>query len=604
MAVLLTCNKISKHFGDRELFRELSISFADDEHIGLLGPNGAGKTTLLKALADLVQVDDGEINRRRSARIGFLPQEDRFAPDATVWSVLFGALADDALEEHDRETQVNIAISRFGLGDAHRAVSGLSGGWRKRLALAREIVRRPDLLLMDEPTNHLDMEGIQWLEEFLAGVSFSFLVVSHDRYFLERVTNRVVELNPLYPEGYFSVSGAYSQFLEKRADYLESLRAQESTLANIVRREDAFLRSNSKAQRTKSKSRIEEAYRLKDELRELKNRNAQTVTAGIDFENTGRKSQKLVVADGLAKTLGGRLLFTDVSFLLSPGTRLGLLGCNGSGKTTLIRMIAGTLTPDVGTIERADGLRVVVFDQMREALPKELPLRQALAAGKDDTVDFRGRSTHISSWAKRFLFRVDQLNMPVGELSGGEQARVLIARLMLQPADVLILDEPTNDLDIASLDVLEESLLEFPGAVVLVTHDRFMLDRVCTEILGLDGAGGVGRYGDCAQWLAAQSEKSEDKKLDAKNTSKKAKAAGSRPRLTASERKELDDMESTIHEADEVIRQCELAMEDPAVASDHLEAEKRWQALESAKKHAQALYARWEELEAKVSEQR
>lgn len=604
MAVLLTCNKISKHFGDRELFRELSISFADDEHIGLLGPNGAGKTTLLKALADLVQVDDGEINRRRSARIGFLPQEDRFAPDATVWSVLFGALADDALEEHDRETQVNIAISRFGLGDAHRAVSGLSGGWRKRLALAREIVRRPDLLLMDEPTNHLDMEGIQWLEEFLAGVSFSFLVVSHDRYFLERVTNRVVELNPLYPEGYFSVSGAYSQFLEKRADYLESLRAQESTLANIVRREDAFLRSNSKAQRTKSKSRIEEAYRLKDELRELKNRNAQTVTAGIDFENTGRKSQKLVVADGLAKTLGGRLLFTDVSFLLSPGTRLGLLGCNGSGKTTLIRMIAGTLTPDVGTIERADGLRVVVFDQMREALPKELPLRQALAAGKDDTVDFRGRSTHISSWAKRFLFRVDQLNMPVGELSGGEQARVLIARLMLQPADVLILDEPTNDLDIASLDVLEESLLEFPGAVVLVTHDRFMLDRVCTEILGLDGAGGVGRYGDCAQWLAAQSAKSEDKKLDAKNTSKKAKAACSRPRLTASERKELDDMESTIHEADEVIRQCELAMEDPAVASDHLEAEKRWQALESAKKHAQALYARWEELEAKVSEQR
>ena len=221
MATLLTCKAISKHFGTRELFEDLSISFADKEHVGFLGPNGAGKTTFLKILAGLVHPDSGEISKRRSARIGFLPQEDRFSPGATVETVLADAIADQPFEQHEHDTQVNIILSKFGFDQAHRPVEELSGGWRKRLALAREVIQRPDLLLMDEPTNHLDLEGIQWLEEMLLGAPFAFLAVSHDRYFLERVTHRVVELNPIYPEGYFSVSGSYSMFLEKRADFLE-----------------------------------------------------------------------------------------------------------------------------------------------------------------------------------------------------------------------------------------------------------------------------------------------------------------------------------------------------------------------------------------------
>jgi ATP-binding cassette subfamily F protein uup len=603
MATLLTCNAISKHFGARDLFHGLSISFADGEHVGFLGPNGAGKTTFLRILAGLIQADSGEISRRRAARIGFLPQEDRFAGGATVETTLAAALDDQPWEAHDRDTQVNIMLSKFGFDDARRPVEELSGGWRKRLALAREIIQRPDLLLMDEPTNHLDLAGIQWLEELLAGAAFAFVIVSHDRYLLESATNRVVELNPIYPESYFSVSGNYSKFLEKRADFLEAQQAQQASLANIVRREAAFLKSNSKAQRTKSKARIEEAHRLHEVLRDLQHRNAQTQAAGIDFSATGRKSRKLLEARGLAKSLGNKLLFKDVSLLLSPGTRLGLLGANGSGKTTLIRVLTGDLPPDAGRVDSADNLRVVVFDQRREQLPQDVPLRRALV-DRGDSVDFRGQSVHITSWARRFLFRVDQLDMPVSELSGGEQARVLIARMMLRPADVLILDEPTNDLDIGSLDVLEDSLRDFPGAIVLVTHDRFMLDRICTEMLSLDGNGRVGRYGDWAQWQAAQVRRVLESDEDAAKTKpKKMKTKPVGDGLTASERKELQEMESVIQEAEERLKQCALAMAHPEIAGDLLKAQERWAEWQAAKNRVEALYARWEELEARKRSQ-
>ncbi len=599
MAILVTCSEMSKHYGTRTIFEELSIGFGDDERVGFIGPNGSGKTTFLKIVAGLDSSDGGEIIRRRGARIGYLPQDDLFSDGATVESALGEALADHPMEPYERDTQVSIMLSKVGFENPQQTVETLSGGWRKRLAVAREMIQEPDLLVMDEPTNHLDLEGIQWLEKTLVAAPFAFVAVSHDRYFLERVTTRVVELNPVYPDGFFSSSGSYSMFLEKRADFLEAQQAQQVSLSNIVRREVAFLKSNSKAQRTKSKSRVEEAYRLKDELRDLQQRNAQTSVAGIDFDNSGRRTRKLLEAAGLAKSFGGRLLFTDVSLFLSPGTRVGLLGGNGSGKTTLIRVLTGDLPPDAGTIATAEGLRVVVFDQKREKLPQDVSLREALA-GKNESVEFRGRNVHVTAWAKQFLFQPTQLDLPVHDLSGGEQARVLIARLMLQPADLLVLDEPTNDLDIASLDVLEESLIEFPGAVVLVTHDRYMLDRICTEILGLEGQGEVGRYADCAQWQTAQNRKVGGRGAKSKKgkSKKSGKIAGSNG-LTASERNELRDMEQAIMDADAHVEACRRAAEDPTVSGDQVEAMNRWEELEAARKRVEVLYARWEELEGK-----
>jgi ATP-binding cassette subfamily F protein uup len=609
MATLLTCRQVCKAYGTKELFSDLSIGFADDERVGFLGPNGAGKTTFLKILAGIEKADRGEVNMRRGARVGYLPQDDRFPEGGTVYSVLIDALADHDMEPYERDTEVAIIITKFGFPNEDQPVEELSGGWRKRLSIARQVIRTPDLLLMDEPTNHLDIEGIVWLEELLIKAPFAFLAVSHDRYFLERVTTRVVELNPIYPEGCFSVSGTYSMFLDKRADFLESQKAQQETLANIVRREAAFLKSNSKAQRTKSKSRIDEAYRLHDELRELQGRNAQTATAGIAFDGTGRQTKKLIEATGLAKSLGGRTLFHDISVTLAPGTRLGLVGNNGSGKTTFIRVLTGDLPADEGKIKNADALSIVLFDQRREELPQEISLRRALAPGGDSVV-FRGRPTHVTAWAKRFLFRVEQLDMPVRDLSGGEQARILIARLMLKPADVLVLDEPTNDLDISSLDILEESLADFPGAIVLVTHDRFMLDRICNEVVGFDGVGGARTYANCAQWESDMDRRAAEAEASAKAAAKRggakageAKRSGDKSKssgITAAEQKELQTIEATIREAEAEVEKHQRSVEDPAIAANHVELEKRWASLETARKRVETLYARWTELESRA----
>jgi ATP-binding cassette subfamily F protein uup len=545
-------------------------------------------------LAGLEKPDAGRITRRKQARIVFLPQEESFPDGTTVRGVLASSAAESSLEDHAQNAQISRLLRAFHFDDPEAIARNLSGGLKKRLAIAEAFAQSPDLLLLDEPTNHLDLEGINELGVLLSNADFAFVAVSHDRCFLEQVTNRVVELNPVYPDGFFSVSGSYSQFVQKRDEYHQSQTAHEESLSNIVRREEAFLRSNSKAQRTKSKDRIDEAYRLKDQLRDLRSRNATATPAGIDFEGTGRKTIKLLHANGVRKSLGGRLLFTDFSMLLSPGMRVGILGSNGSGKTTLIRVLTGAIPPDEGSVEFAEGLRIVVFDQQREQLPKHLTLREALA-GAHDRVEFGGKTVHISAWAKRFLFSMDQLNMPVGTLSGGEQARILIARLMLRPADLLVLDEPTNDLDISSLEVLEQSLLEFAGAAILVSHDRFLMDRVCTEMVGLGPGGDVGRYGNATQWLSKRRQPSLTKRPAAPAKGPRSPA---KPRLSASQRKELDEIEDRILDGEARVVELEQSLQDPSIGGDHVESQVRWQALLDARRDVERLFERWQELEA------
>ncbi|HWP73985.1 MAG TPA: ABC-F family ATP-binding cassette domain-containing protein, partial [Methylomirabilota bacterium] len=508
-SLLLSCEAVGKAYGTRSLFEELSFGLFEGDQVGLVGPNGAGKSTLLKILADLESPDRGRRSLRGGVRVGYVPQDPAFPPGGTVEDVVASALS--AVDEADRPGRIAHALGRAGFADGRPEVAALSGGWQKRLAIARELAAEPDVLLMDEPTNHLDVDGILWLEALLAERARACLVVSHDRYFLEHVATRMLEIDRKYPSGLFETDGRYSEFLVRRDEFLRGQAAYEESLANTVRREIEWLRRGAKARSTKAKGRIKEADRLIEELRDARTRGA-TRTAGIDFVASGRRTRELLVARGLTKALGGRRLVRGLDLIITPGVRVGLMGPNGSGKTTLLNLLAGALEPDAGSIERADGLRTVRFEQQRAWLDPDLPLRRALAP-EGDAVVFQGRNVHVAAWAKRFLFPPEHLEVPVGRLSGGEQARIHIARLMREPADLLILDEPTNDLDIPTLDVLEESLAAFEGGLVLVTHDRFMLDRIATVIVALDGQGGAETFADYAQWEGARRERAPTSKL-------------------------------------------------------------------------------------------
>lgn len=603
--ILLSCESISKSYGVRSLFTNLTLALFEGDHVGLIGPNGSGKSTLLKILAGLEPPDDGTRTLRGHTRVGYVPQEPSFLVGFSIEQVLQQTLIDAGRDPHEEGGRIARALSIGTFPDPEQLVETLSGGWRKRLAITQALLLEPDVLLMDEPTNHLDVEGILWLERLLKNRAKAFLVISHDRRFLESIATRMVELNRCYPEGRFDAKGRYSDFLEQRDAALQAQADYQSSLANRVRREVEWLRRGPKARTTKAKGRIQSAGKLIEELDQVEARAAQS-TIGIDFAASGRKSKQLLVAEQVTKSFEGRPVVTNLDLLLSPGQRLGLLGPNGSGKTTLLRLLAGTLEPDAGTIMRADGLRIVSFEQHRESLDQAASLRRALAP-TGDAVIYQGRSVHLASWAKRFLFRPEQLDLPVSRLSGGEQARLLIAQLMLQPADLLILDEPTNDLDIPTLDVLEDSLLEFPGALVLVTHDRWLLDRVSTMLLALDGTGRVEWFADYAQWENAQERAAgsetganEENPTSTTNGEGAETATVRKPKkLSYREQKEWGTIEDTILKAEEQVATCQAAMQDPAVVSNAAELQARSEALVAAQAEVERLYARWAELDEK-----
>jgi ATP-binding cassette subfamily F protein uup len=589
MPVLLSVESLTKSFTSRPLFENLTFTISEGDHIGLVGPNGSGKSTLLKILAGVEQPDSGTRAVRKGVRIGYVPQDAVFTPGMTVEDVLADVLKHE--DDYEKSSGIARALGKAGFTDRGMATDTLSGGWRKRLAIARELALEPDVLLLDEPTNHLDVEGILWLESLLESEPEAFVVVSHDRYFLENTARRMLELSRAYSAGLLQTDGTYSEFLEKRDDLLKNEAAYQETLANLVRREMEWLRRGPKARTTKAKARITSAEKLIDELEEGRER-SRVSTAKIDFTASDRRTKRLWIGKGLAK----RNLFRHLDILLTPGTRLGVLGPNGSGKTTLLRTIVGEIAPDAGTIQQAERLRVVYFEQNRESLDPTLTLKRALAP-EGDSVAYRDRSIHVASWAKRFLFRPEQLDTSVSKLSGGEKARIVLARLMLKPADLLVLDEPTNDLDIPTLDVLEESLLEFPGALVLVTHDRYLLDRISTQILALDGTGRAEYFADYNQWEANRGVPSARPGV-APPTS--AALRPQRKRLSYLEQREFDAMEETVLAAEANLAEAKRRAEDPSIASEAAALQQRFAEVAAAQAEVDRLYQRWSELEAKL----
>ncbi len=597
--LILNAQSISKSFGATSLFREISFTVDEGDRIGLIGPNGSGKSTLLRILADQIEPDSGEVAARKYTRLSCVAQDSEFAPEDTVRSIIQEALRRTGVPESEWEARLRETLGRAGFTDLETEAITFSGGWRKRLAIVEALVQKPDVLLLDEPTNHLDLAGIEWLEGVLASASFACVVISHDRYFLENVATQMAELNRAYPGGLLRVSGNYSEFLEMKQEFLAAQSRRQDALENRVRIEKEWLRRGPKARATKSKARIDRANELIGELADLGGR-LQTKTAGIDFSATDRQTKRLVELEALQYSAGDRKLFDGLNFAITAGMRVGLVGPNGSGKTTLLRLLSGDLQEDAGTLKRANLLKVVYFEQNRQ-IDESLTLRRALAPDSDSVV-YQGRVIHVASWASRFLFTGEQLNQPVSRLSGGERARVLIANLMLQPADLLLLDEPTNDLDIATLEILEETLLEYPGALVLVTHDRYMLDRISNVVLGLDGLGGAERFADYSQWELWQAERKQQKEQAAKpNAKSAAPPSSSKKKLSYLEAREWADIEDRIASAEDTLQQKQSLLEDPAVAVDAAQLQSALAEAEEAKAAVDTLYARWAELEAKQS---
>jgi ATP-binding cassette subfamily F protein uup len=598
--VLLSIQDCHHQLGSAELFTGLDLGIDDGERLAIVGANGSGKSSLLKLMAGTMTPDSGRIARRSGALIAYVAQEEATDDPRPIEAALAANLTDRA--DHERDALVDRALREHGFPERGTKVSSLSGGWRKRLAIVAGLLPEPDLVLLDEPTNHLDLDGRRWLEATLRRSRQSCVVVSHDRWFLDRISTRVVELAKEYEGGCFSAQGDYAHFLDARDADREARRKEQAALANRHRREQDWLRRQPKARTTKNVARIKQAGDLGAQLSDLSRRNREAKRIDLGFQATGRQTQDLLLGEGLACDRGGRQLFAGLDVAVGPGERIGLIGGNGSGKSSLLACLAGELPLAGGRVKRAHGLRVATFDQTRSALDRSTTLARALSPEGDQVV-VGERTIHIRAWAQRFLFNHDRLDQVVGSLSGGEQARLLIAQLVRRPADLLVLDEPTNDLDIPALEVLEESLLDFPGGVLLVTHDRWLLDRVCTGFIALDGAGRWRRVGSYRQF-EDQEKQGVSSEKSAQNNGPAEPAGTDKPKPTGSglsfaEQKELRSLEGRIEKAEAALEEAANELSDPAintVASKLEPVQQRWQELRDK---VDGLYARWEELEAK-----
>ncbi|WP_321492803.1 ABC-F family ATP-binding cassette domain-containing protein [uncultured Desulfobacter sp.] len=601
MTVLVSVRQLCKAYGDDTLFTDLSFDVKPGEKLGLIGMNGSGKSTLLKLICGFSNPDEGEISVQPGQHLVYLAQEDEFDEDLTVEQILFNSLSSMEIQEKERHRRVNRALGLGGFTDAGTRTKELSGGWRKRLAITRAFCLEPDLLLLDEPTNHLDIAGILWLEQLLLAARFSFVAVSHDRAFLENVSSHTMEIARYYHGGVFKIQGNYLKFEQERDKYLEAQEKKQSSLASKMRREDQWLRQGAKARSTKAKYRIDQAEELRRELSEVKARNRQTARMDIDFSGTGRQTRKLLRVHNLTKGFGDKILFSGITFELGPGFCLGVVGDNGSGKSTFLSLIEQSMEPDQGTVKWAENLKTAVYHQNRTQLDPEMTLRDALNPAGGDSINYKGRPVHVVSWAKRFLFMPDQLDMPVGRLSGGEKARIVLAEIMRQPCDLLLLDEPTNDLDILSLEVLETSIKEFEGAVIIVSHDRYLMDRVCHRMLYLDNSEKPQFYREFSQILKARTQRDKTARPgEEKEKKEPAKPAPAKKMLFSFKDKyELEHIEEKILDAEQSVEDFTEQVQRPEVMQDPALLAQICKNLEQAQSLVQSLYSRWEELEEK-----
>ncbi|HVE83396.1 MAG TPA: ABC-F family ATP-binding cassette domain-containing protein [Myxococcales bacterium] len=631
---LLRAADVSLAHGSRTLFSGLTFTIEEGERVGLVGVNGSGKSTLMKILAGALRPDAGELQLRRGARVTYLPQEPEFPDQATVASELSVANQPlrQALDRHaeissrlhaepeerhgplveqlsqvadqierlggwDTEHRARTLLDRLGVKGWDRPIAELSGGLRKRVAIARALLSAPDLFLLDEPTNHLDAETTEWLEDALDDSPAALLLVTHDRYFLDDLVDRIVEIGP--GGALTSYPGNYEAYRDQKLVALEESEVKQHKRERWIAQEVAWLRKGVEARRTKSKARIERARKLLAERGFVRPKVAE-----LQLAPAPRGGDKLLEVRGVSKRFGDRAVLEGVSLIIQRGERVGFLGKNGAGKTTLLRILAGELSPDAG--ERVPGahLRVAYYDQARAQLDPEQTVYEAAAA--EDQVEIGGRAVALRDYLDDLLFPVPMQRQKVGALSGGERNRLLLARLFLQGANLLALDEPTNDLDLVTLNVLERLLLSFTGAVLLVTHDRYFLDKVATSIVALEGDGRVVQYPGNFEMYRRLKAQREAAAASAPAPAAAAAAPAPAPepararkpgKLSYKDQRELDGMEAAIEAAEREKAELEAALARPESYTQPERMAALAAALEATTARVARLYERWQALE-------
>lgn len=632
---ILDISDLEKAYGPKKILDRISLTVGEGEKVGLIGINGSGKSSLLKVIAKLDSLDEGKINFKRDAQVVYLPQEPLLNPKNTIsdeirsvlgelnkkvdrYHAISAALTEGSpsemgglikeqqalgewIDHHggwETDYRINQVLSRLGVPDPNAPVEGLSGGMKKRVALAKLVLQSPDLLLLDEPTNHLDAVTTEWLEKFLIAYPGSVMLITHDRYFLDRVVQRIFEIEK---GKIYSYSGGYSSYLLGRAERLEQENMAQGRLANLLRREAEWMSRGPKARTTKQKARIKRFGELKGRQKTV---GRQKV--GLRLEASHRLGNTVLDCTYLSKTIGGLKLIDHLSFDMKAGDRMGIIGPNGSGKTTLLRMILGELHPTSGSITRGKNTRIAYFDQQRDSLDPEIRVEEALGEGYWVTLGEQRK--HKKAYLSDFLFEPSDQKRLIRTLSGGEKVRLMLARMMLEKANFLILDEPTNDLDIPTLQLLDDCLVNYTGCVLMVTHDRFFLDKVATGILSFEGNGKVeytlGNY-------EAYRERIKEKEA-ARRTARQEESAMSAPGtgpsptrkkkgLSFKEGRELELIQKEIHDLEARQKELEGFMADSG-SYDREDIRKYGEELVRIEKMLTERIGRWEYLEAKGME--
>lgn len=614
--VILSALELEVHFGEQVILDKASLSVHDGDRIGLVGRNGAGKSTFLKIISGLMPPDSGEVAKKKDLVIGFLSQDISLDDYKNVYdNILDGAsleiklikqyeeTAFDATNKHqleekilqldswNLEKRINILIDSLDAPRPDRDITTLSGGEKRRVALCRALISKPDLLILDEPTNHLDTKSIEWLEDFLSNYKGTCIFVTHDRYFLDRIANRIVELSNGV---FYSHQGNYTEYLINKAERQAIKEVEERKRQMFLKRELDWVRRGPKARRTKAKSRL-------DNYNEVASQDDFEVELDVDLiiPPADRLGKKVLEFKDVGMKLGERVLFKNFNFIFEPGRKIGVVGQNGVGKTTLLKIFLGNIVPTYGKLEVGETTLFNYVDQARLLLNDDDTVIKAIGDGSE-TVRFGKQQLSIWTYLRRFLFTDDRINTLVGRLSGGEKSRLTLAKILCNGGNFLMLDEPTNDLDLPTLRILEEALLAFDGCVVVVSHDRYFLNRICDGILALEGneeiyysEGGYDFY------IEKKKKRQQDfKESKSKEFNEDSRLKNKQKKLSYKDALELDGIEEKIMQAEKEVENIKKIFSSPDFFEKHAaNTNELNQNLETAKQKVKKLYDRWEELE-------